>query len=109
MPTGLAIKALCGTNSPVHSETEWTLPTENADGTFTPGAWVRCRPGKVEYRKNGIHVAGCDQIAWWTTHLRGKKMTAYICEYRGQVSIGPHGFAAREVRLLRPWDGREEV
>jgi hypothetical protein len=36
-------------------------------------------------------------------------MQVYVCEFRGAVSIGPHGFAAREVRLLRPWDGVEEV
>ena len=108
MPTGTAIKALTGTTSPVHSGTEWSLPTENADGTYTPGAWVSARKGeKVQYRKNGIHVAGCDQIAWWQGHLKGKKMQAYVCEYRGAVSIGPHGFAAREVRLLRPWRGEE--
>ena len=109
MPTGLAIKALCGTNSPVHSETEWTLPTENADGTWTAGAWSRCPAGKVQYRKNGLHVCGVDQLPYWQGHLKGRTMQTFVCEFRGGVSIGPHGFAAREVRLLRPWDGREEV
>ena len=110
MPTGLALKALVGTTSPVHSGTEWTLPTQQADGSWLPGAWVSARKGqKVQYRKNGIHVAGCDQIPYWTGHLRGKTMQTYVCEYRGAVSIGAHGWAAREVRLLRPWDGREEV
>jgi hypothetical protein len=27
----------------------------------------------------------------------------WVVEYRGQVSIGANGFAAREVRLLRPY------
>ncbi len=110
MPQGFALKGLTGNTSPVHSGTAWSLPTQNADGSWKPGAWVSARKGqKIEYRKNGIHVAGCDQIAWWANHLKGRTMDLYVCEYRGAVSIGPHGFAAREVRLLRPWDGREEV
>lgn len=105
----LALKALTLDGaSPVHA-LDWTLPTQNADGTWTPGAWVSCRKGKVEYRRNGIHLAGCDQIGWWQKHLRGRTLVTWVVEYDGQTSIGCHGFAARRARLVRPWDGREEV
>lgn len=110
MPSGIALKGLTGNTSPVHSATEWSLPTEQADGSWKPGAWVAARAGqKIEYRRNGIHVCGCDQLPYWRGHLKGREMDVYVCEFRGAVSIGPHGFAAREVRLLRPWDGVEEV
>lgn len=109
MTAKLALKAtITGTaQSPVHAH-KWSLPTQNADGTWTPGKWSHIK-GAVQYRKNGFHVAGCDQIAYWQNHIRGKSMVVWVCEYDGNVSIGPHGFAARRVRLLRPWDGREEV
>lgn len=106
--TKLALKAttLDG-SSPVHAH-GWSLPTQNADGTWTPGKWSAVK-GPVRYRGNGLHICGVDQLAYWYGHLRGRVMTTWVCEYDGQVSIGCHGFAARRVRLLRPWDGREEV
>lgn len=104
MPTGLAIKALVGTTSPVHAH-EWSLPTSNADGSWKPGAWSKAPAGKIQYRGNGLHVCGTDQLAYWQGHIKGKKMQVYVCEYRGGVDQGMHGFAAREVRLLRPWMG----
>jgi hypothetical protein len=108
MSNGLALKALTGTTSPVHSAQEWSLPTQNADGTWTPGAWVSARKGeKVQYRRNGIHVCGVDQLPYWQGHIRGKTMQVWICEISGSVSVGPHGLAARKVRLLRPWRGEE--
>jgi hypothetical protein len=110
-PTTAPRLALKGTtpdgDSPVHGCT-WVLPTLQADGSWKPGAWNRVA-GKIEYRRRGIHVCGPDQIGYWRGHLRGKTMVVWVCEYRGQTHVGLHGWAAREVRLLRPWDGREEL
>ena len=107
--TKLALKAtLTGSaQSPVHAH-EWSLPTQNADGSWTPGRWSAVK-GKIQYRRNGLHVCGVDQLPYWYGHLRGRSMVTWVCEYDGNTSIGPHGFAARRVRLLRPWDGREEI
>ena len=91
------------TTSPVHAH-EWDLPTQQADGSWAPGKWSAVK-GTIEYRKRGLHVAMPDQIAYWQGHLKGKRMIVWVCEYDGNTSIGMHGFAARRVRLLRPWMG----
>ena len=78
------------TTSPVHAH-EWDLPTQQADGSWAPGKWS--------------DVAMPAQIAYWQGHLKGKRMIVWVCEYDGNTSIGMHGFAARRVRLLRPWMG----
>lgn len=107
MARGTAIKAtLADGSSPVHA-LAWDLPTANADGTWTPGAWQRVGPGPVRYRGHGIHVCGSAEVAYWTRHLRGRRLVAWVCEYQGQVARGPHGLAARAVRLLRPWTGED--
>jgi len=100
---GLAIKALSATTSPVHAF-EWSLPTQSESGEWIPGEWHAVK-GRIKYRRNGLHLARPDQIEWWTKHLRGRKLTAYVVEYDGQTSVGVHGFAARRVRILRPWQG----
>ena len=52
--TKLALKAtLTGSaQSPVHAH-EWSLPTQNSDGSWTPGRWSAVK-GKIQYRRNEI-------------------------------------------------------
>lgn len=112
-PARLALKALTlAASSPIHGDLAWSLPTQGADGSWTPGAWQAVK-GAVEYRANGLHVCGCDQVAYWKQLVRrvrpGLRTKVWVVEYDGRTSIGAHGFAARRVRLVRPWDGREEV
>lgn len=103
-----AIKAtLLDAQSPVHAHA-WDLPKQNADGSWTPGRWSAVK-GLVRYRANGLHVCAVEQLAYWQSHLRGREMVAWVCEYDGHVSRGKNGVAARRVRLLRPWDGVESV
>lgn len=113
MNAKLALKALTiAGRSPIHGDVSWSFPTRNADGTWEPGAWQTVA-GEIEYRANGLHVCGCDQVAYWKQLVRrvrpGVRTQVWVVEYAGQVSIGAHGFAARRVRLVRPWDRREEV
>jgi len=113
MATTMALKALTiSGKSPIHGDTQWDLPTQGADGAWTPGAWQRVA-GPIAYRANGLHVCGCDQVKFWRALCRrirpGVRTRVWIVECEGQTSIGAHGFAARRVRLVRPWDGREEV
>ena len=113
MKTTTALKALTiSGRSPIHGDTQWDLPTQGADGSWTPGAWQSVK-GTIEYRANGLHVCGCDQVAYWRalcSRVRPRVRTrVWIVECEGQTAIGAHGFAARRVRLVRPWDGREEV
>ena len=92
--------------SPIHGSTEYPLPVENADGTWTPGAWVAVK-GEVEYRANGIHCCMPEQLPYWSQLVRrirpGMRTRTGVVEYAGDVDLGAHGFAARRVRLVRPW------
>lgn len=106
MAHGTAIKALTlAGSSPVHAF-EWTLPTQQADGSWTPGKWHRAE-GEIGYRKGGFHVCPPSQLAYWTHHARGQQLRAYVVEYRGETSQGLHGLAARECRIVRPYAGEE--
>lgn len=105
--TKLALKATTINGiAPIHGTTEYPLPVQGEDGTWTPGAWVRVS-GAVEYRANGVHVCMPDQLGYWQKLVRrvrpGLRTRVWVVEYRGQVSIGANGFAAREVRLVRPY------
>ena len=108
MVAKLALKALTlSGRSPLHGDLQWSLPVDGA-----PGAWAAVK-GAVEYRKSGLHVCGCDQVAYWKQLVRrlrpGLRVRVYVVEYDGQTAIGAHGFAVRRARVLRAWDGREEV
>jgi hypothetical protein len=46
-------------------EAEWSLPTRNADGTWTPGEWMPEVEGELEPCRNGYHVVTLEQLADW--------------------------------------------
>jgi hypothetical protein len=106
--TKLAIKATTTSGyAPIHGDVQYSLPTQGEDGEWTPGAWHRVGAGEVAYRAHGVHVCQPSQYGYWAQLLRrvrpGLRCRVWVVEYRGQVSIGANGFAAREVRLVRPY------
>jgi hypothetical protein len=46
-------------------EAEWSLPTRNADGTWTPGEWMPEVEGELEPCRNGYHVVTLEQLPDW--------------------------------------------
>lgn len=84
---------------------KWSLPVQNEDGTWTPGAWHEVA-GEVVLCKNGLHLTP-DPLAWW---LDGA--VVYRVEAEGVVgdpanckdSQGLPKVAARRARLLEPVD-----
>ena len=46
-------------------EAEWSLPTRNADGTWTPGEWMPEVRGNLEPCANGYHVVTLEQLPDW--------------------------------------------
>lgn len=102
----LAIKALTKTGvSPIHGETQYSLPTQ-AEGKWIPGEWQRVT-GPVKYRANGFHVCMAGNLPYWKGLLRrirpGLQIKLWVVEYRGNMSIGTNGFAVRECRVLYPY------
>lgn len=85
----------------------WSLPTKNADGTWTPGAWHEEPPTVLDIG-HGLHITPCPMDYWPRLDS-----VAYECEaegYREDPATGSH-VVALKVRLLRPItrDAAQEV
>jgi len=46
-------------------DAEWSLPTQNDDGTWTPGEWMPEVEGPLEPCANGYHVVTLEQLPDW--------------------------------------------
>ena len=46
-------------------DAEWSLPTRNADGTWTPGEWMPPVKGALVPCWNGYHVVSIEQLPMW--------------------------------------------
>lgn len=46
-------------------DAEWSLPTQNDDGTWTPGEWMPEVRGNLEPCANGYHVVTLEQLPDW--------------------------------------------
>ncbi len=76
----------------------WSLPTQGADGTWTPGDWHELPASvRVETCRSGYHLT-TDPRAWWRA---GR--TVYLAESDGERGAPQEDkIACRQVRLLRP-------
>lgn len=82
---------------------QWSLPTHNDDGTWTPGAWALPIEGKLAPWANGYHGARDTQVL----KLLGPRL--FEMEYRGEVNQRDDVIVCRETRLLREftaWNDR---
>ena len=73
----------------------WSLPTQDADGTWQPGAWHEVEL-PIAACSRGLHVTERPG-AWW--HDRA---VAYVVECAGESSGDAHKRAWQRVRLTRP-------
>ena len=46
-------------------DAEWSLPTQNDDGTWSPGEWMPPVDGELEPCANGYHVVTLEQLPDW--------------------------------------------
>jgi len=46
-------------------DAEWSLPTQNDDGTWTPGEWMPEIEGELKPCRNGYHVVTLEQLPDW--------------------------------------------
>ena len=82
---------------------EWSLPTRNEDGTWTPGEWMPAIVGELVPCKNGYHLCNAAQLlAEWLGPA------IFEAEYRGDRVDANDKCVVREARLLRrlKWDER---
>ena len=102
-PKHTAIKVLKGGASWHGGAHDWSLPTQETDGSWTPGGWTPNRTPRL--CSTGWHLTN-DPGRWWGD---GVNVVAYLVEYEGRVD-GPSGetcedptkFAVERCRLLRP-------
>ncbi len=79
---------------------DWSLPTLNDDGTYTPGEWMRV-DGQLVLCDRAIHLT--DQPATW--YIEGAQ--CWLAEYRG-CTVGEltgtweSKIGVREARLIAP-------
>ena len=79
-------------------EHEWSLPTQGADETWTPGEWTpRVTPRVCS---EGWHLT-TEPARWWSAD---EGVACYLAEHDGAVSRseGEDKIACERVRLLRP-------
>lgn len=92
-------------HSPYITAYSWSLPTQNADGRWTPGAWHE-EPPSVFDKGHGLHITP-EVSRYWPRDT----CVAYECEaegYREDPSTNCH-VVALKVRLLRPVPSEEAM
>jgi hypothetical protein len=74
---------------------QWSLPTQNADGSWTPGDWLPAVAGELALCQNGYHLAEDAQVLKWL----GPRL--FEAEYRGERLDANDKVVVREARLVR--------
>ena len=78
----------------VYSDVQWSLPTKNDDGTWTPGEWMPVVE-KLELCESGYHVCTLEQSPMWA------HSEMYEVEVRGESLDGNDKSCHQQARLLR--------
>ena len=81
---------------------QWPLPTQNPDGTWTPGAAVAVE-GTLVPCYNGIHLATPRQVV---EHWLGERV--WVAQWGTEIVDAGDKYVVRTARLLHPtaWDER---
>jgi hypothetical protein len=84
---------------------QWSLPTHNEDGTWTPGEWMPEIDGPLVECENGYHLATLEQLPRWLDER------IFVAEVDGEIieSTDHDKWVARKVRLISEtaWDERK--
>jgi hypothetical protein len=75
---------------------QWSLPTKNNDGTWTPGEWMPEIEGPLVECRNGYHIATLEQLPYWLN------ARIFVAEVEGELieSSDKKKWVARKVRLV---------
>ena len=72
------------------------LPTENPDGSWTPGPWLPAVEGDLELCANGYHYCRLPDLLQWAD------ARLYLVEPGTEFLDGDDKSCSRTIRLLRP-------
>jgi hypothetical protein len=80
----------------------WSLPVQNADGSWTPGEWMPEVKGDLKLCSNGYHLTDAEHLPDWLN------ASIYEAEPSNELIKGDNKIVCRSVRLLRKmhWDDR---
>ncbi|HQK63115.1 MAG TPA: hypothetical protein PLV67_06010 [Methanofastidiosum sp.] len=85
-------------------DSKWSLPTQNDDGTWTPGEWMPEIEGPLVECERGYHIATREQLVQWLN------ARIFVAETDGELieSTDHEKWVARKVRLVSEiaWDER---
>lgn len=83
----------------------WSLPTQNEDGSWTPGEWMPEAKGELTLCANGYHLAREQDLLRWLN------ASIYEAEPSEEMVEGDDKVVCRSVRLLRktPWNQQTAV
>ena len=81
---------------------QWSLPTKNADNTWTPGDWMPAVEDELVACENGYHLAQDAQVLEWLGPA------IFEAEYRGECLDAGNKVVVREARLLRRFENWNE-
>lgn len=81
---------------------EWSLPTRNEDGTWTPGEWMPPVEGELEPCGNGYHVVTIEQLLTWL----GERI--FEVEVGEEIISDDDKSVVRTCRLVRECTGWNE-
>ena len=98
---------------------EWSLPTKNANGTWTPGEWTKPIEGELVACENGYHLADETQLVRWLDkdiyEAEGEEMllapddgTKWVCR-RARLLRKVETWDNRTARLFAVWCARETL
>ena len=73
---------------------EWSLPTQNDDGSWCPGEWMPEIDGELVPCKNGYHLCRRQDLLCWLGDA------IFEAEYSGEIVEGDDKIVVRQVRLL---------
>lgn len=89
-------KSLNTSGYSMYQNTQWPLPTQNDDGSWTPGRWTPQKKMPPKLCAHGWHVMPADGILDWL------HSTLYAAQVRGEGVIGKNKAAYQSARLLYP-------
>lgn len=82
-------------------EAQYSLPTKNEDGSWTPGEWMPKIANLVPCQ-SGYHLCRADQLVQWLHE------EIYLAEWRGERVEAGDKFVVSECRLLKKLEAWNE-
>ena len=97
-------KFLCEGGISPYASAQWSLPTKNDDGTWTPGDWMPALEGEPVECKHGYHLLRPHDLSeWLNAELYEVEADGPVTEYNTKCATTAR---CRLVRRIEAWNER---